>query len=70
MTRRPLACLPSRSVDFLKRTGRTADLDFILNHIDDLHSVFTVRGGEVLEIPRDQPLVPLRLPTIQFYAET
>ena len=65
-----LACLPSRSVDFLKRTGRTADLDFILNHIDDLHSVFTVRGGEVLEIPRDQPLVPLRLANIQFNAET
>ena len=25
-------------------------------------SVYTVRAGEVLEIPRDQPLVPLRLP--------
>ena len=33
----PEACLGSRSVDFLKRTGRTADLDFILAHIDDLH---------------------------------
>ena len=32
----PEACLGSRSVEFLKRTGRTTDLDFILSHIDDL----------------------------------
>jgi 2-phosphosulfolactate phosphatase len=55
----PQACLPSHSVDFLRRTGRTADLDFILSHIDDLHSIFTVRGGEVLQIPREQSFLPL-----------
>ena len=43
----PRACLCSRSVDFLKRTGQLCDLDFILAHIDDLHEVFEVRDGEV-----------------------
>jgi 2-phosphosulfolactate phosphatase len=47
----PEACLGSKSVDFLRRTGRTRDLDFILAHIDDLRSVFAVEGGEVRVIP-------------------
>ena len=47
----PNACLCSRSVDFLKRTGRMSDLDFILSHIDDLSAVFTIRNGEVEMIP-------------------
>jgi len=42
------ACLCSRSVDFLKRTGQTGDLEFILSHIDDLVSVFSINDGEVL----------------------
>jgi 2-phosphosulfolactate phosphatase len=46
--RRPDACLSSRSVGFLKRTGRLEDLDFIFSHIDDLARIFTVRQGEVL----------------------
>jgi 2-phosphosulfolactate phosphatase len=43
----PHACLPSRSVDFLRRTGQLNDLNFILAHIDDLHEVFEFRNGEV-----------------------
>jgi 2-phosphosulfolactate phosphatase len=43
----PDACLASHSVDFLRRTGQLRDLDFILAHIDDLHEVYAVRGGEV-----------------------
>jgi 2-phosphosulfolactate phosphatase len=43
----PQACLCSRSVDFLQRTGQLRDLDFILSHIDDLDRVFEVRNGEV-----------------------
>jgi 2-phosphosulfolactate phosphatase len=46
----PEACLCSRSVDFLKRTGRLPDLDFILEHIDDLRQVFEIRNGEVKAI--------------------
>jgi 2-phosphosulfolactate phosphatase len=45
------ACLCSRSVAFLQRTGQVHDLDFILSHIDDLDQVFEVRGGEVMQIP-------------------
>lgn len=44
---RPDACMRSRSVDFLRRTGQMRDLDFILGHIDDLPQVFEVREGEV-----------------------
>jgi 2-phosphosulfolactate phosphatase len=61
----PEACLGSRSVDFLKRTGRSADLDFILAHIDDLHSVFTVNNGEVNAIPLEDSLTPIRMPAEQ-----
>jgi len=43
----PTACLCSRSVDFLRRTGQLRDLDFILGHIDDLPQVFEIRNGEV-----------------------
>jgi 2-phosphosulfolactate phosphatase len=58
----PEACLGSRSVDFLKRTGRMRDLDFILAHIDDLQSAFTVRDGEVHMIPLEEALAPTRRP--------
>jgi len=47
----PTACLCSRSVDFLKRTGQLRDLDFILGHIDDLRQVFEIRNGEVRTVP-------------------
>jgi 2-phosphosulfolactate phosphatase len=43
----PEACLCSRSVNFLKRTDRLEDLDFIFSHIDDLPAVFAVQDGEV-----------------------
>jgi 2-phosphosulfolactate phosphatase len=48
------ACLCSRSVDFLKRTGRLSDLDFVLGHIDDLRAVFPVQGREVKMIAESQ----------------
>jgi 2-phosphosulfolactate phosphatase len=54
----PDACLCSRSVDFLKRTGRNRDLDFILTHIDDLQAVFTVRNGEVQMTPAEESFAP------------
>jgi 2-phosphosulfolactate phosphatase len=54
----PEACLCSHSVDFLRRTGRLNDLDFILGHIDDLPSAFAVRKGEVEMIPQKQDVVP------------
>jgi 2-phosphosulfolactate phosphatase len=61
----PEACLCSRSVEFLRRTGRTSDLEFILAHIDDLQPIFTVRSGEVQMIPREDSLAPVRVPAKQ-----
>jgi 2-phosphosulfolactate phosphatase len=58
----PDACLCSRSVDFLRRTGRVRDLDFILAHIDDLHAVFAVRNGEVQMIPEEESFTRPRAP--------
>jgi 2-phosphosulfolactate phosphatase len=57
----PDACLCSRSVDFLRRTGRLSDLDFILAHIDDLRAVFAVRNGEVQMIPEEESSTSPRL---------
>jgi 2-phosphosulfolactate phosphatase len=41
-------CLISKSVDYLKRTGQLADLDFITSRVNDLDKVFILRGGEVV----------------------
>ena len=54
----PTACLCSHSVDFLKRTGRLNDLDFILGHIDDLPAVFPVSQGEVKMLETENLFVP------------
>jgi 2-phosphosulfolactate phosphatase len=52
------ACLCSHSVDFLRRTGQLRDLDFILDHIDDLRAVFAVRDGEVKMIAQEERAMP------------
>ena len=41
------ACLCSKSVDYLRRSGQTRDLDFTLEHVNDLPQVFMMRNGEV-----------------------
>ena len=42
------ACLCSKSVDYLRRSGQTRDLDFTLEHVNDLPHVFMMRNGEVV----------------------
>jgi 2-phosphosulfolactate phosphatase len=42
------ACRASNSVDYLRRSGQLRDLDFILEHIDDLDLVCRMRGFEAL----------------------
>jgi 2-phosphosulfolactate phosphatase len=44
----PEALLKSRSVEYLRRTGALADLNFILGHVDDLDAVFRLHAGEIL----------------------
>lgn len=45
---RPLDCLSSRSVAFLRRTGQLADLHFILSRHNDLDAIFVMEQGEVV----------------------
>lgn len=42
------ACLCSKSVAYLRRSQQTRDLDFILEHVNDLTNVFLMRDGEVV----------------------
>jgi len=41
----------SNSADYLRQTGQTEDLDFILAHVDDLSDVFRLEGKEIVKIP-------------------
>jgi len=45
------ACLVSKSVDYLRRSGQLRDLDFILEHVNDLAAAFVVKGDEVVLVP-------------------
>jgi 2-phosphosulfolactate phosphatase len=47
----PDACLEGHSAAYLRRTGQTRDLDFVLTHINDLDAAFVMRGSEVLMVP-------------------
>ena len=42
------AFLNSRSVAYLRDTGQERDVDFVLDHIDDLTDVFSIRDGEIV----------------------
>jgi 2-phosphosulfolactate phosphatase len=44
------AWLESKSASYLRSSGQTADLDFILGHIDDLTVSYALRNGEVTSI--------------------
>lgn len=41
------AVAKGRSARYLRDTGQQQDLDFVLEHVDDLDSTFVVRDGEV-----------------------
>lgn len=41
----------SKSADYLRRSGQVRDLDFILAHINDLHSAFMMHGNELAIAP-------------------
>jgi 2-phosphosulfolactate phosphatase len=44
------ACLESKSVAYLKRSNQLRDLEFILEHVNDLDSAFTMKDGEVVAV--------------------
>jgi 2-phosphosulfolactate phosphatase len=45
------ACTQGKSAEYLRKSGQTRDLDFILAHVDDLDSAFMVKHDEVVRIP-------------------
>lgn len=44
------ACLASHSADYLIRSDQMDDLDFVLNHVNDLDSVYQLLDEEVLPV--------------------
>lgn len=50
----PGACVASNSFRYLERTGQLDDLDFVLSHVNDVSSVFTMKAGEVVGIASRQ----------------
>jgi 2-phosphosulfolactate phosphatase len=47
------ACLASHSVDYLIRSNQIDDLEFVLNHVNDLEAVFQLVGREILPVGID-----------------
>lgn len=45
------AFLGGKSTEYLKDTGQTRDLDFILSHIDSVAAVFRLEEGELVMVP-------------------
>jgi len=50
-TEPPEAALCGKSAAYLRRSGQTKDLEFILTHINDLRGVYEVRNGKVVALP-------------------
>jgi 2-phosphosulfolactate phosphatase len=45
--------LVSHSVAYLRETGQTDDLDFVMTHVDDVDRVFEMRGNRVVMVEHD-----------------
>ena len=43
-----------KSGAYLRRSGQLEDLDFILDHVDDLQALFALRGSEVIVEPASE----------------
>ena len=60
------ACRVSNSAKYLIRTGQEHDLDFVIDHVNDLDSVFfAAHGGEIfegnaVEYPESYPAKPMK----------
>ncbi len=44
------AWLGSNSVAYLRRTGQREDLEFVLQHVDDLPAVFALQQDEIVAL--------------------
>jgi 2-phosphosulfolactate phosphatase len=45
------ACTLGNSAEYLRKTGQTRDLEFILTHVNDIDSTFIVKHDEIVRIP-------------------
>jgi 2-phosphosulfolactate phosphatase len=45
------ACTLGNSAEYLRKTGQTRDLEFIVTHVNDLDSAFMVKQDEIVRIP-------------------
>ena len=45
------ACTQGKSAEYLRKSGQTRDLDFILGHVDELDAAFMIKHDEVIRIP-------------------
>lgn len=52
----PPACTCSNSFRYLERTGQLADLEFVLNHVNDVSEAFAMKDGEVVATSSLQPI--------------
>ena len=43
------------SAAYLRRTGQHADLEFVLNHVDDLELVCVFESGQIRSVPEPKP---------------
>jgi hypothetical protein len=43
-------CVEGKSAEYLRKTGQTRDLDFILRHVNDLDMTLVVRNDEITRI--------------------
>ena len=42
-------CGEGKSAEYLRRSGQVKDLDFILNHVNDLNFVLSIKNGEIVK---------------------
>lgn len=51
----PEEILNGKSADYLRHSGQTKDLEFILTHINDLDAAFVMKDGELIAVPAEEP---------------
>ena len=44
-------CAEGKSAEYLRKTGQTRDLDFILRHVNDLNLTLAIKNDEIVRIP-------------------
>ncbi|MGA2682196.1 MAG: 2-phosphosulfolactate phosphatase [Candidatus Bathyarchaeia archaeon] len=44
-------CAEGKSAEYLRKTGQTRDLDYIIKHVNDFYSPLTVENDEIVKIP-------------------